>query len=277
MTRPRHCVLLPLQDVIAPKSIDVGIELAKRLEAELVGLFVEDAALLRSADLPFTRQVGFSTAADELFDRGRLERELRVLAERARGELEARASAREVCWSFRVVRGDPSQEFVLAAAASDILVVHQLSDQVRLGHASRRPRLDPETARRHSVLFVRSEIDLAGPVFVGFCESAAGEEALRLAERLAGDDGMVVALVPKDEPELRERARERLALMRSRTRLVEVESASAIERIARSGVGGTLVLCRDDSWGVDQDPEAFVERAGVPLLLVSDSGPPELD
>ena len=77
-------VLLALQQATLPDSIEAAIDLAQRLEAELVGLFVQDADLLRSSELPFVRQVRFSTATDEELDPARLRRELHTLALSAR-------------------------------------------------------------------------------------------------------------------------------------------------------------------------------------------------
>jgi nucleotide-binding universal stress UspA family protein len=39
-------------------ALDFATELAERHQAELLGIYVEDINLLRSAEIPFTREIG---------------------------------------------------------------------------------------------------------------------------------------------------------------------------------------------------------------------------
>jgi hypothetical protein len=104
-------------------SIESAAALAARLHAEIAGLFVEDIDLLHLAGLPCARQVSLLTAAEELFDLGTLERELRVIAEHAQARISAAAARCRVHWSFRTVRGKIEAELLAATQASDLLVV----------------------------------------------------------------------------------------------------------------------------------------------------------
>ena len=47
-------------------AIRSAVDLAARFRAELVGLFVEDVNLLRSAQLPFVRKVGAFSLVEEI-------------------------------------------------------------------------------------------------------------------------------------------------------------------------------------------------------------------
>ena len=55
----------------APAGLDVAVELARRLQAELQGLYVEDDDLFRIAALPFTTQVNLTTGGRQPLDRRR--------------------------------------------------------------------------------------------------------------------------------------------------------------------------------------------------------------
>ena len=68
-------------------ALDAAAELAASLEAELQGLFVEDANLLRLAGLPVARVVRYPFATPARPDPVRMERELRVQAAQARQAL----------------------------------------------------------------------------------------------------------------------------------------------------------------------------------------------
>jgi hypothetical protein len=99
------------------RELEAAAALAGRIGAELTGLFVEDATLLRFAALPFAREIGLATAARRRTGVDAMERSLQALAREARRVLAGVAERQAVRWSFRVERG-ASPEALLAAAAA---------------------------------------------------------------------------------------------------------------------------------------------------------------
>ena len=65
-------------------SLEAAAELAERLHAELVGVFVEDANLLRLTALPFVREINLASGQWQSFDPEAVERDMRARAARAR-------------------------------------------------------------------------------------------------------------------------------------------------------------------------------------------------
>lgn len=104
-------------------SVESAVMLAARLQVELLGLFVEDADLLRIAGLPFAREVALSTAVDRALGGGGLERSLRALAGEAERSLAEAAGRAQVKWSFRTVRGRRLQSALTEAGATDLLLL----------------------------------------------------------------------------------------------------------------------------------------------------------
>jgi hypothetical protein len=98
---------------------------AARMEAELVGLFIEDVDLLHFAGLPFAREVGFPSAAWRSLDVGTMERSLRVLADEARRTMASIAERAPVRWSFRVARGSVTSELLAGAGEADLMLLLQ--------------------------------------------------------------------------------------------------------------------------------------------------------
>jgi nucleotide-binding universal stress UspA family protein len=86
-------------------ALDAAAPLARQLNAELAGLFVEDINLLRLATLPFAREYGLMNAAPRALDTGELEQAMRRQAETVRAALSQIAGASQVPWTFQVVRG----------------------------------------------------------------------------------------------------------------------------------------------------------------------------
>ena len=70
-------------------ALELALAVAAGLKAEVEGVFVEDADLLRLAGLPFVRDVRGATLNEEQVTEDRLQRELRGLARQARQSLES--------------------------------------------------------------------------------------------------------------------------------------------------------------------------------------------
>jgi hypothetical protein len=102
----------------SPESIaalELAAERAKRIQAELVGLFVEDANLLKLVQHPFAREVNLATCSGRTLDAATVEQELKVQATAARRTLEQTAGRLRVPWSFQVTRGAVQAELIAAA------------------------------------------------------------------------------------------------------------------------------------------------------------------
>jgi nucleotide-binding universal stress UspA family protein len=103
-------------------AIETAVDLAARLEAELVGLFVEDVTLLQWAALPFAREIGMASVTSRRRDVASIERSLRSLAEQAHDTLAQVAGRAPLRWSFQVARGPVLCELLAAAEHADLLV-----------------------------------------------------------------------------------------------------------------------------------------------------------
>jgi nucleotide-binding universal stress UspA family protein len=104
-------------------SLDTAAELARRLNAELRGLFVEDIDLLRMAELPFAAEIGGFSLTLRHIRLPDLEMQLRAQASHMRKMMAAVAAREGVPWEFRVVRGPVASEIILAAAECDLIIV----------------------------------------------------------------------------------------------------------------------------------------------------------
>jgi K+-sensing histidine kinase KdpD len=111
----------------APRNwavLEAAARLAGRMEAELVGLFVENINLLHFAGLPFACETGFASATKRDLDVEGMERSLRALAREAHQSLAAVAGRVPVRWSFRVTRGLVAAELLAEAAESDLVIAN---------------------------------------------------------------------------------------------------------------------------------------------------------
>lgn len=118
-------------------ALDAAADLAERLRAELLGLFVEDIDLVNLAALPFTREIDLAAGTVADINLHTVERQFRVQKKKVRSALEKAAEARRLTWSFRTVRGQVTTELLKAAPGVDLVTVGKggfpLTRRSRLG------------------------------------------------------------------------------------------------------------------------------------------------
>lgn len=104
-------------------ALEVAARLARTLEAELVGIYVEDLELVRVAQLPFALEIDFFSGRPRRIRSRGIERQLAHHAGRAREALRRVAERLELRWSFHTVRGRPAVELGGFAAETDLVTL----------------------------------------------------------------------------------------------------------------------------------------------------------
>ncbi|GAB4568292.1 MAG: universal stress protein [Anaerolineae bacterium] len=242
-------------------ALEAAAEMAARLQAELLGLFVEDVNLLRSADLPITREVCSLSATTLPMDSRHVERELRAQAEQARRALASVASRRRVRWSFRVTRGSVTEELLRAASEADLVTVG------KSGWTPTWPRGLGGTARAvlhrgtTPLLIAGRGAEPRPPIYVVYDGSDASRRALRIAFRLARGQ----------EKELRilAIAREEADARALQTDLSDLAGQASVETISGGEVGLVNAVAhavRDGMLVLPVDGRALTGEAVISLL-----------
>ncbi len=258
---PRRILVALEGDEGAAALLEAVASLAAGLHAELVGLFVEDIALLDAAGLPVARFLPSHAQAHAALDAAMMQRALRISASKAGAALAAAAESRRVKWSFRVVRGT-MQDLVLAEVQThDLLALGASGRAVRRARHAVATRVVAQQAPCSVLLLSTARAD-ERPVTVLYDGS---QRALVTGERLAriyGRPLLVVALGESDEAAqaLETRACDWIEQQgaRGQVRRRAVSEAEEICEALRAQHPGVLVV----------DPEGeLVRRFGLESLL----------
>ncbi len=119
-----HRVLLDLCNAAADRGgIRIAAELARLLDLDLTGVFIEDAALLGLAGYSFARELRLPGHQWHALDPGRIAEELRAASDAARRRLDAQCAPLGIRGLFEVVRGDPGASVAALSGTSDIVVL----------------------------------------------------------------------------------------------------------------------------------------------------------
>lgn len=254
-------------------ALEAAAELAASLEAELQGLFVEDANLLRLAGLPVAREVRFPSGRPAQLDQARMERALRAQAAQARQALATVSERRHIKWSFRVVRGEVVSEVLAAALEADLLTLGKASRplirRVHLGSTAQAAAAEAPCC----VLMLQRGEGIGPPVMVTYDGTPAARQALRLAARLAQKEAsrltvLVLATAPEAAQRLQTETTELLRGARFTVRYRQLKSAStaALTHEVRAERSGVLVL--SGTMLPQGALQALLDEVGCPVLLV---------
>jgi len=97
--------------------------LAAGLQAELVGLFVEDTDLLEAAALPMTRIMPSHARTSGVLDAALMQRAFRIRSAETRKSLETTALRWKVRWSYQVTRGPVAEQLLAQVRERDLLAM----------------------------------------------------------------------------------------------------------------------------------------------------------
>ncbi|MSP00006.1 MAG: hypothetical protein EXR07_02985 [Acetobacteraceae bacterium] len=254
-TRFRRLVLELGHGAADPATISAAASFARILGLDLFALFVEDEALLRVSDLPFTREISPVTFRWRPLQAGQLEIDLRATADRARRHLAAAARATGIRQSFQVYRGDPGSHVIETCVATDIVVV------------SPPRRVEGDTAHGYQVLRETARLSAASVLWLP--PAAVPRSGPIVAVAADPDDpGLGVARRVADQ------TRERLVVLMPEAAIGDAVAVRPLRGESLQDLAATLddvkerliVMSRAGPLG-DMGARVSVQR-GVPVLVV---------
>jgi len=254
-------------------ALDEAADMAAAMEAELMGLFVEDINLIRIAGLPFVRQISYPSGAEEPMSSARIDRELKVRGELARKALAAAAERRHRPWSFRTVRGEVTGEILAAASQADLIFCG------KTGWSPGRPlgstALALVAGAPGAFLLVQQVVPQGDPILALYDGSSGSRQVLETALRLANTRqvGLVIfisAATLETGDRLQQQATQ---LVNHRLKQVRFHKVYGLDprrfaQALRGEGGGLLVLAGDSSLAQESEIRQLLQLCRNPVLLI---------
>lgn len=242
-------------------AAQAATELAATMQAELLGLFVEDMNLLNLASLPFARELGLTSACSRPLDFDEIERAMRSQAAQVERLLARTAERRQLRWSFQVTRGQVVAEVLSAGQGMDLVVLGKTGRSI--ADRLRGPRMAGDEA-----------VPARRPLLLVFDGSEPSLRALSIAAQLARNASRALVLmipaVGKDYQRLHKQAEDFLEPGISRVRWHAVKGgAGEMAQAARSERAEIVVLAApSDSRSTPDLIDSLLEAVDCPLVLV---------
>lgn len=248
-------------------------EVAVLLELDLHGLFIEDAALLGLAELPFVRELRLPTHDWQKIEATRIAGELHRAAQDAQRLLREIAATLGVPSGFEVRRGDPAEMMAAVAGSSDVVAIAEpATPGGRLAPGLLRLHAAAGSSRAALLLLPGGFTPRHGPVAALL--ATADDPALAIAARAAlNTHEKLLLLLPQADAALAEDAVQRaVALGLRRTHITTHALAALHVEDVLHALGHArerlVVLARDASVAGDMTGATRIAAArGVPVLV----------
>lgn len=180
-------------------ALEAAISLADQLQADLEGLFVEDAVVCRLTESRMTQEIGIFSATRRTLDGQELSRQLQGQVGRIRRLFRITTEQAGLRCRFRKTRGRVAQEVLSAAEGADVVILGKGAwAAVETG------QLSPEVREallnlRASVLILKAGSRLKEPLCVVYDGSPLADKALLTAADVAGEyQGEITLLLVAD-------------------------------------------------------------------------------
>ena len=265
-------------------ALEISTALAKWMQAEICGVFVEDDNLVRLCELPFSTEIGAQSATSRYLTEFCITREFEVLKRAMQQRLEETATRYEVPWRFEVRQGPVSEQLLSAAKTTSIISFGRVgrSEKQQIGSSAR--RLLAEVENTMLVSGSRQHEEFGGTVTVLYTGTPAADRALRQAIQLVQNSENRLSIIvwpgeqdpastnPKMEPtveQLAQSATDQLPENFSNVspiHLQKIEGRTVVDllRYAWSVYDGMLVLPSTSRGKLS----AWLDVIDIPVLLV---------
>jgi nucleotide-binding universal stress UspA family protein len=259
-------------------GLQAAAELAARLNAELIGLFVEDINLLRLVGTPFAQEVGDYSAMKRKLVPGELERRMRAQANSARQALTRVATETNLAWSFRTVRGSIPAELISATDDTDLIILGKTgwSGRSRVGSTAQAIL----TQASKLTLILREGVKLGRTLMLIYDGSDSADEALAIAGQLVqeGEGKLIVILIAKNKGEAQRLQESALQWGRGHRldlqfRWLTEADAFIVCSIARTEESGVLVVPQDSPFLTNETLMTILNDINCPVMFVRQPRP----
>lgn len=234
-------------------------QLAALMEAELEGLFVEDANLLVLCGFPFCTEIGSHSGRVRPLNGAAIERQLRALANEIEQSMQHVARETPLKWRFQVRRGQVVPELLKAAQEAALMSLGRTSRTRRRALGSTAQSMVRQSSRPLLILGERGGAVV--PLTVVYTGTPAAKRAVTLGRDLAAkhDETLRVLILPVPGQSTAPQEDEVRSLMDGRpVRFLPLHGN--VYTTLHTYDGGTLVLPGDRA--------ALVTEFDGPVLLV---------
>lgn len=258
-------------------ALHAAAEIAVARNADVLGIFVEEVNLLRSAGYGFAREVGGSSGLVRPLQTEALEARMQMLAEQARRALEQVMASRGLVQALKLCRGRVVEEVLNLVGPDDLVVMGRVGwsgiPGARLGSSA---RILVRQVPGDVLLWSETRPSRQSRVVVLLNHDQGGNHrAISVAADLARSNHLPLTLLIRADAGGEQAVPEDVLAylqnegIEARVRWLPVVSAGAVARALQEEGAAQLVVSRQSRLLCEQGADALLIEANLPVTVTS--------
>ena len=258
-------------------ALEAAAEIASARNAEVLGIFVEETNLLRTAGFGFAREVGGSSGLARPLVAAALEARMQALAEQARRSLQHAMDSRGLVQTLKLCRGQVAEEVLNLMQPEDLVVLGWVGwsciPGTRLGSTA---QVLLRQAPGDVLLWAESRPRRQNRVVVLLNhDQGANHRAVRVGSELARRSNQPLSVLVRTKPEDDQSVAEEILTylqregIAARVKRIALTSAGAAVRAMQEEGATQLVVSRTSSLFADQGAEALLSELNLPITVTA--------
>lgn len=256
-------------------ALEAAAEIAAGRNAEVLGVFVEEINLLRTAGYGFAQEIGGSSGLSRPLEKAALEARMQAQAEQARRALRQTMARRGLVQTLQLCRGRVAEEVLRLVQPDDLVVLGRAGwsaiHGTRLGSTARTLLrqapgevllwTEPRPQRQSRVVVLLNH------------DQGANHRALRVGAELARRSQQPLSVLIRSQPEEDQALVEDLVSylqqegITARVKRIATASAGAAVRALQEEGASQLVVSRTSSLFADQGAEVLLSELNLPITV----------
>lgn len=256
-------------------ALEAAATLAKTMEADIHGLFVEDTNWHRISRLPSIAEVNELTGDIKPLAEKNIDKQIEILENRIRKQLQMISRLNEVKHSWKTVRGSVEDKVLEAAQHTDLITIG------RKGHSYSRHKKLGQTAKNiiekseKPVLILQEGLKLGNTIVTLFDTSGESRRSIRFALSIAekNESELFVMIISDDQDTAKEHFRElkkylAYTSVKADVKLLQQSNIWEFMLSVNDHNGGLLILPRDLPFMKNRSLDLLLNHIGCPILLM---------
>ncbi len=279
---PNHTILVReiLVAIDASAHSQAGLRaaaaLAKLMEANIRGLFVHEEHWSQISKLPAITSINELTGKTDTLEEEGLEKQVDLLKQRLRRQLESISKKNKITYSWETTRGPVAEEILEAAKKADLITIGRCGRSLPLKNKLGSTAKAIIQKADKPVLLLKKGLNLGNTITVVFDASEQSQKGLNLALSLAQkNSGKLSVLVLNKDQEIEAQRNRKLEKIVEKADIpVTVTVLNNPSRWQFLNVinyqhSGLLVIPKDQSFLQVDSLETTLEYLNCPLLMIN--------
>lgn len=256
-------------------ALEAAAALARTMEANIHGLFVEDDNWHRISKLPSVAEVNELTGDIKPLAEQKIDKQIKILENRIQKQLQLISRLNEIKHSWKTARGSVEKEVLEAARETDLITIgmkgHSYSKSKQLGRTAK----NIIEKSKKPVLILQEGLRLGDTIITVFDASRESRQIIRFALNIAekNESELFVMIIGDNQNDVQERYSE------IKKYLIDASVKADVKFLRQSNIwefmyavnnhnGGLLILPRDQPFMKNRSLDLLLNHIGCPVLLM---------